>query len=447
MPGLSFKLNFKHIKSSFLPIPLVVSSICFVIYSCNSKEYSEYINPNHLDVPPRHIRIIWSENPSSKAVISWTTLFKKGVNHTVYYDTVSRGGYKESYQFSIKANLNGPISLNNEDRKWGVYPGFFHHAELENLIPKTDYYFIVETDNNISLEFNFKTAPINGTNFKILWGGDSRMGSSGVNESSTPHLDRQMMNQRIKVLLDQDPEILAFIHGADYGSTADWRHLYWWFQDHQIIVGKERRLLPLIISRGNHDMQIGFDENFWSGKDLKSKGLDYYFNTQIGNVSIVTLNTEISVTGKQMEWLNETLSDSRSKMKWVITNYHRPAYPAVKDPEKAEFKRIRENWVPIFEKHNIDLAMESDGHILKRTVPIRDGKPDSGGIVYIGEGGLGVPQRVADSTRWYIQPPGFAMSAHNVHKLTFAEDSIFIQAFGMRGEILDKFSVKPRIIK
>jgi len=167
--------------------------------------------------------------------------------------------------------------LNNEDRKWGVYPGFFHHAELENLIPKTDYYFIVETDNNISLEFNFKTAPINGTNFKILWGGDSRMGSSGVNESSTPHLDRQMMNQRIKVLLDQDPEILAFIHGADYGSTADWRHLYWWFQDHQIIVGKERRLLPLIISRGNHDMQIGFDENFWAGKDLKRFGLLFQY--------------------------------------------------------------------------------------------------------------------------------------------------------------------------
>ena len=433
MAELPHKFIFIQIKSSFLPGFLLVPIFFFVFYSCNSKEYGEYINPNHLEVPPRHIRIIWSENPSNKAVISWTTLFKEGENHTVYYDTISRGGYKESYQFSIKANLNGPISLNNEDRKWGVYPGFFHHAELENLIPKTNYYFLVETDNNISQEFNFQTAPISGTNFKILWGGDSRMGSSEINEGSNPHLERQMMNQRIKELLDQDPEILAFIHGADYGFTADWRHLYWWFEDHQIIIGKERRILPLIISRGNHDMQIGFEENFWPGEDLKNKGLDYYFNTQIGNVSIVTLNSEISVTGKQKEWLNETLSYSRPKNKWVITNYHRPAYPAVKDPEQATFKRIRENWVPIFEKHNIDLALESDGHILKRTLPIRNGKPDKSGIIYIGEGGLGVPQRVADSTRWYIQPPGFAMSAHNVHKLTFADDSIFRAGFWNKG--------------
>jgi acid phosphatase type 7 len=442
--GLSFESSVPQINLDFLSTVVLSIFIFSSFYSCSFKENSDYINPNHLEIPPRHIRIVWGEDPSQKAVISWTTLFKEGMNHTVYYDTISKAGLKESYQYRKMASLNGPITLKNEDRKWEVYPGFFHHAELEDLIPRTNYYFMVETDNNISQEYYFQTAPTLPKTFKLLWGGDSRMGSSKSNEAFTPHLDRQNMNQRIKVLMDEDPDILAFIHGADYTSTADWRHLYWWFEDHQTIVGQDRRLLPLIISRGNHDLDKGFEENFWLGKDIQYKGLDYYFHTKIGNTSIITLNSEISVTGKQMEWLNETLKDSRSKMKWVITNYHRPAYPAVKDPEQAAFKRIRENWVPIFEKHNIDLALESDGHILKRTVPIRGGKPDDHGIIYIGEGGLGVPQRVADSTRWYIQSPGFAMSAHNVHKLTFSEDSLFIQAFGMKGEVLDSFSVKPR---
>jgi acid phosphatase type 7 len=444
MSRLSFIFRLKQKSIYFLSILVLSISIYTSFYSCTFRENSEYFDPRHLEIPPRHIRIVWSENPSHKAVISWTTLFKEGVKQTVYYDTVSHAGFKESYQFKTKAQLNGPITLKNEDRKWEVYPGFFHHAELENLVPGMNYYFIVETDNNISQEYYFQTAPTKPKPFKILWGGDSRMGSSKMNEKSTPHIERKMMNQRIKALLDQDPEILAFVHGADYASTADWRHLYWWFEDHQSIVGKDRRLLPLIISRGNHDLETGFEENFWTGKDLEIKGLDYYFQTKIGNTSIITLNSEISVNGKQMQWLSETLTNSRPKMQWVITNYHRPAYPAVKDPEQAAFKRIRENWVPLFEKHNIDLALESDGHILKRTVPIRSGKLDEDGIIYIGEGGLGVPQRIADSTRWYIQSPGFAMSAHNVHKLTFAEDSLFIQAFGMKGEVLDSFSIKPR---
>jgi acid phosphatase type 7 len=444
MSKFTFNVRLKQKSLDFSITTLVLFFICNSFYSCSFRENSDYINPNHLEIPPRHIRVVWSEDPSHKAVISWTTLFKEGENHTVYYDTTSHAGFKESYQFMTKAQLNGPITLKNEDNKWEVYPGFFHHAQLDNLMPGVNYFFMVETDNNISQEFYFQTAPVSPSPFKLLWGGDSRMGSSKSNEAFTPHLDRQQMNQRIKELMDQDPGILAFVHGADYGSTADWRHLYWWFEDHQRIVGQDRRLLPMIISRGNHDLEIGFEENFWPGKDIQNKGLDYYFHTKIGNTSIITLNSEISVTGKQMEWLNETLKDSRSKMKWVITNYHRPAYPAVKDPEQAAFKRIRENWVPIFEKHNIDLALESDGHILKRTVPIRGGKPHEHGIIYIGEGGLGVPQRVADSTRWYIQSPGFAMSAHNVHKLTFTEDSLFIQAFGMKGEVLDSFSVKPR---
>ena len=29
---------------------------------------------------------------------------------------------------------------------------------------------------------------------------------------------------------------------------------------------------------------------------------------------------------------------------------------------------------PLFDKYNIDIALESDGHCMKRTVPIRDGK-------------------------------------------------------------------------
>ena len=51
------------------------------------------------------------------------------------------------------------------------------------------------------------------------------------------------------------------------------------------------------------------------------------------------------------------------------------------------------HFCPLFDKYHIDIALESDGHCMKRTAPIRHGKKDPTGIVYVGEGGLGVGQR------------------------------------------------------
>lgn len=430
-------------NSAFLALFLLFS---LYFYSCKSKEENQQVQIEEAELAPRHLRVIWTEDPSSYAVISWTTMYEHGKNHRVFYDTLRRGGDKRNYAFQTPASKNGAISMVDEDFKEGVPQGYYHHADLKNLQPSTEYYFIVESDDMVSDEFYFISGPEDDREFSLLWGGDSRMGGPEPRYAGrTPHVDRQEMNKRIKSLMDEDPNILGFIHGADYGTTADWRHLFWWFEDHEIVIGEDNRLLPLIISRGNHDLQIGFEENFWLGDTQKKRGFDYYFSTQLGSqTAILTLNTEISVAGDQRDWLEENLANKRKENRWLLVNYHRPAYPVVKDFENATFKRVRDTWVPYFEKHNIDLALESDGHILKRTVPIRNNKYDETGIVYIGEGGLGVPQRVADSTRWFIQPPGFAKSAHNVHKLTFSQDLIKINAFGMEGDILDEFEVKPR---
>ena len=77
-------------------------------------------------------------------------------------------------------------------------------------------------------------------------------------------------------------------------------------------------------------------------------------------------------------------------MKWKFAVYHHPAYSSAPSRDN---KDIREHWVPLFEQHQLDLVCEADGHNIKRTVPIRNGKRDPTGVVYIGEGGLGVPQR------------------------------------------------------
>ena len=91
--------------------------------------------------------------------------------------------------------------------------------------------------------------------------------------------------------------------------------------------------------------------------------------------------------------------------------YHRPAFPAVKRPASTS------SFIPLLEKYNVDLVLESDGHALKQTCPIRDNKCSEDGVIYVGEGGLGVGQRNAGKNyKWYFDG-GYAFSQHHIQSI------------------------------
>ena len=99
--------------------------------------------------------------------------------------------------------------------------------------------------------------------------------------------------------------------------------------------------------------------------------------------------------------------------------------------------------MPLFEKYNLDIAFESDGHALKRTCAIRGGKQADDGVVYIGEGGLGVKQRTPKDDRWYFKG-GVAASTLHVQKLTVKKDSLLVESITDEGKVRDSYTAKPR---
>src|SRR5690606_37440152 len=122
---------------------------------------------------------------------------------------------------------------------------------------------------------------------------------------------------------------------------------------------------------------------------------------------------------------------------------HQPAYSSVRSLQSGAPRR--NNWVPLFEEYNVDLVYESHDHALKRTLPIRSHAPDpENGVTYIGDGGLGVPQRSPDPTRWWLQEPGFTKPAHHAHVLHFGAGQMYVRAIGMESEVLDDFVLQPR---
>lgn len=364
---------------------------------------------------PGHLRLVWTEDPAHRATLSWSTN-SAGSTHEVYFDTQPRGGDLSAYAHKVSASSNGAYSGTSAN---------YHHAQLTGLAPSTTYHFVVVSDGRASPERHFISAPADDREFRLLFGGDSRTGLS----------DRKKMNQLMARLADEDPGIIALAHGGDYNdSSTSWSEWNGWLADHALTFTSSGRVLPIIPTRGNHEGDgVLFNQVFG-----KPGGSANYYVTQLGaNTTFITLDSNVSHGGTQREWLEARLKEAQSS-RWIIPSYHKPAFPAVKTPGSA-----RQFWVPLFEQYNVDVVCESDGHVLKRTVPIRNEKQDPTGIVYVGEGGLGVPQR-APISAWYLNSPGMAKSAHHVQVFSVSPNELKYEARTMSGAVEDSYTFKPR---
>ena len=217
-------------------------------------------------------------------------------------------------------------------------------------------------------------------------------------------------------------------------ASPQWKQ---WLSDYDLTtVGKENRLLPIIPTRGNHDFGIFFNEVF----DFPLEHRNYYATKLSPTVTLLTLNTETSTAGDQLQWLKAQLTQPAGDQRnWLLCQYHKPAFPAVKVPSGAYA-----NWVPLFEEHGVDLCLEADGHCIKRTPPLRDNRIDPTGIVYLGEGGLGVGQRSPKTNRWFLQPPAVTGTGHHVQLLTFRGNEMTGRVILEDGSTFDEFRLQPR---
>ena len=363
---------------------------------------------------PAQWRVIWKGDASTEATISWSTA-QKGSRHRVIYYTDN-----PKKPLTQVCQNNGTYTVGKDDK-----PVYYHHARLTELKPDTRYHFIMESDGVKSRKLHFRTAPASGTGFTIIHGGDSRSG----------HTARARMNLRIAAIANEDDKVITFAHGGDYIVDGKvWKQWRLWLSQHELTTTASGRVLPIIPTWGNHDRGILYFEIF----DLNQK-TERWHTTQLGkDVAVVTLDTN-SPAAEQAGWLDKELAMLRPKNKWLIVQYHRPMYPAVKSPA-----RHAPVFCPLFDKHHVDLALESDGHCMKRTIPIRDGKPHPEGLVYIGEGGLGVGQRKTDPSRWYFKDGGKTGSAHHVMRIDLAKDKLRNRFILMDGSTWDDVSIPSR---
>jgi hypothetical protein len=328
-------------------------------------------------------RAILRDDPATTLTIGWDQV--SGTNPIVFYGTVDRGEDIDAYPHkaypkrTIKAK-----GMNN------------HFARLNKLKPNTVYYFVIADSEGKSRRFSFRTLPDDHkARLSVVAGGDSR------------NLKAARLHAN-KLVAQLRPHFVMFSGDMTGGDTDnEWIE---WLNDWQSTIAKDGRITAIVPARGNHEYQNSTISNIF---DVAHPDIYYGLTFARGLLKVYTLNSMMSSSGEQRQWLENDLRANQN-VAWRFAQYHHAIRPHTK--RKRENENIRKYWVPLFERFKLQLALECDSHVSKYTWPIRSSsgrgsdegfiRDDANGVTYIGEGGWGAPLRKNNDDKSWTRASG-----------------------------------------
>jgi len=367
------------------PVALALSigaSLLMLISSASGQAQPETTLSKNESATEKY-RLMWNSDPATEAVFGWNQ--KTGEAATLHFGREDLGRAAEKYPHKVTAH------------RVQAYDGMTNcFAKLRGLEPDTRYFFCLKDKQGVSRRFQFLTAPEEAKPFTFIAGGDSR-------NFRDVRIAANKLCEKLK------PLFIAFTGDMiNKDVPLEWDE---WLNDWQHTTGKDGHLIPIVAHRGNHERR---PESISCHFDTPT---DVYFALSIGGdlCRYLVLNSEIPADGAQEKWLDRELEASAGKSTHLIAGYHKPMRPHVSAKSEGTNPML---WADNFYQHGLDLAIESDSHVMKRTHPL---KPDAMGVegfsiskddpkatVYIGEGCWGAPLRAADDAKpWTLDCDSF----------------------------------------
>jgi len=319
-------------------------------------------------------RLIWNTSPATSITVAWCQ--KGGGDATVHYGLRDFGTNAALYPHSH--------GVDRETEHKGLTSRF---ARLTGLQPDTVHYFVIRDRDGVSARFSFKTAPSSEAEFSFMAGGDSRNHRKA----------RQNANRTVALLR---PLFVCF--GGDMTNRSTPQEWADWLDDWELTTQPDGRMTPIIAARGNHEHQ--YDVHRFFDTPIE----DDYYAVDFGNgfLRVYTLNSNIVRAGEQGAWLERDLKANKD-VRWKVAHYHHPFRPHTsgKREQDAQYNA----WATLFYDYGLNLAIECDSHVVKRTWPVRPSnepgseagfiRDDDWGTVFIGEGCWGAPLRRNDDDK------------------------------------------------
>ena len=376
--------------------------------------------------PQRTLMLTWTDDPTTTMTVQWLASRRDAPAGAPVERTMTQVRY-------ARVNAN----------QWQIAEGHFHafgrsdylvqRVQLTGLTPGTTYQLIA---NNATPAVRFRTAPAT-LNEPITF---AEGGDIGTGDDVAPLHEQAASWGPLFALVGGD---LAYANGRD---VHDWVTFLKTWRQHMIT--DDNRLIPMLACIGNHEVDGGFNETraeapyFYAMFEplYPKRG---YATLDFGDyLSFVLLDSghTTPIAGAQTDWLRRTLrryADNRPAH--LFAAYHVPAYPGHRSWTSRGRPPIREHWVPLFDRFQVDAVFEHDDHTLKRTHPLRGGEPADHGIVYFGDGAWGQGPRHPYNA---AEERHLAKTAERLHvwRVTLSKDERTFTAIDPNGKVIDRYT-------
>lgn len=409
-------------------------------FSINTKMMRSMYGDSCPPGPPCHFFAILPENSSSTVLVHLHT------NNEI-----------ESIHFALNGSSNQEFISDQQVYKIrNIEKGGqrnIHIVLVDGLLPDTYYNFTVSYNGFLQANYTYLTMPLNTSsrNLTMVMGGDV-----GANARH---------NKMSDIAAKYSPDLIVIGGDLAYDNNIKSCYYTWdgFLQPLELIGQRIGRLIPFIFSIGNHEVGL----NDYSGRKMPidedgplyfswfaqntilnqtkktipspSQRTAYQYHI-IADTLLFSLDTGyvVPMEGPQTNFIANVSSQHPDMRKIAI--YHKPMYsPCVaKDLNRTEMLEGRSAFLGSFDKYKFKLAMENHQHIFKRTKPIKNGKEDASGTVYLGEGCWGVSASKCNAINRTGLIEKMDNSLNNFWILTVKSTEITARAFDQQGEVVDQ---------
>jgi len=371
---------------------------------------------------PDHLQLTWQDDPRTGVTVQWRT--DETVQDSILWLAPRGDDGAGRILRAEAAALTSRQVVNDPDIR-------LHRVRLDDLTPATDYEYAVSADNGQTWTRRrpFRTAAEAGAEpYSFIYLGDPQNGLDAWGD-----LIRQSDSRF--------PEARFYMIAGDlidHGNERDnWDQFF-----HEGSTVFDRT--PVVPAIGNHDSHGGHPTLYLrqfalpdNGAETLDPGRTYHVTYQDLLVVVMDSNYDLVEPELQVEWLDRVLGESDAR--WKVVIYHHPFYASRPGRDNHP---LRDNWGPIFDRHNVDIAFQGHDHAYMRTVPMRGHRPAA-------DGEHGTVYLVAVSgTKMYEQelPDFAAFGAVNTRTYQIIEvdpvaGTLAYRAVDADGSVIDSFDL------
>lgn len=380
---------------------------------------------------PDQVAISFGANPARDLVWTWRTS-PEVVTSAVRIVAATATGEAEAPGAAVRtvegdssaievANvLNDPVVRRHRVAVEGLEPGQVYRYALGDGTPE-----------GWGPWKTVKTAPDRGQPLRFLYLGDAQTGF-------------ERWGRLLEAAMRRQPAMDFVVLAGDLvdrgNERTNWDHFF-------LRATTMLDRLPVMPCVGNHEyLDVGpwlyraFFELPKNGPEGIAPELAYSF--EAGDACFAVMDSNLAVwdpdaARRQAEWLDRTLARTRSR--WKIAIFHHPVYPS--HPWR-DMPALREHWVPIFDKHHVDLVLQGHDHSYQRTYPLRGhrpaGGPDRGTIYLIAVSG---DKYVEQARRDGVEIGRSHVSTYQTIEIDPRTDRLSYRAWTEDDQVVDAFEI------